>query len=749
MSGQLVNQHKTMGTLPVFMTAVSTILGAILFLKFGYSVAHVGLFGTLGIILIGHLVTVPTAMAVAEIATNQKVEGGGAYFIISRSFGLNIGGAIGIALFLSQAISVAFYVIAFTESFEPIRIWLENTYQVYLTKQMVTLSVMALLSLLILGKGADIGVKALYGVVVILFLSIIMFLLGKTDYQPNGASIFDHFKRWTSKGGVEEPDSFFKVFTIIFPAFTGIAAGLGLSGDLKDPKRSIPLGTLWATIIGIVIYVLVAYKLFYSVPLEELDSDPLIMSRVAIWGPIIPIGLACATVSSALGSIMIAPRTLQAMGADGIFPKNLNTFFGKGKAKNNEPFNASIVTCLIGFVFCAIGDIEVVAEVISMFFMVTYGAICMVSFFEHFAADPSYRPTFKSHWAVSLLGGLLCLWLMFQMNLPYALVSIAFMVLIYIGISRLDKDKKGLAKLFKGVIFQISREMQLLLQKREVDDKEEHWRPFVICVSNDTFKRTSAFDMVRWMAHRYGFGTYVHYMEGFLTKESKGAAEKIRERLIAMGTEVKSKVSLNTIISPSFTSAIAQTIQLPGVSGKGNNLILFEFTDANGESASNLIDNYHMLRASNFDICMLKSSFRGFGYRNSIHIWLDASQTRNTQLVVLLGYIILGHPEWKKGDLTIYSVYRTEDEEQERERLLQMTKDGRLPISPNNIQLVQLPEGQAMSDMVNQHSAQADLTIVGLTSNQIKEQGKEVFDGYEQNGNVLFVNANRKVEIDI
>ena len=109
-------QQKTMGTWPVFLTAISTILGAILFLRFGYSIAHVGLVNTLLIILIGHMVTIPAALAVAEIATNQKVEGGGAYFMISRSFGLNIGGAIGITLFLSQAISVAFYIIAFTVS---------------------------------------------------------------------------------------------------------------------------------------------------------------------------------------------------------------------------------------------------------------------------------------------------------------------------------------------------------------------------------------------------------------------------------------------------------------------------------------------------------------------------------------------------------------------------------------------------------------------------------------------------------
>ena len=123
MSEKLSASIKTMGTLPVFMTAISTILGAILFLRFGYAVANVGLFFTLMIIVLGHAVTIPTAMAVAEIATNQKVEGGGAYYIISRSFGLNIGGAIGIALYLSQAISVAFYIIAFTVSCESLIEW--------------------------------------------------------------------------------------------------------------------------------------------------------------------------------------------------------------------------------------------------------------------------------------------------------------------------------------------------------------------------------------------------------------------------------------------------------------------------------------------------------------------------------------------------------------------------------------------------------------------------------------------------
>ena len=114
----MTGMKKGFGTAPVFFTAISTILGAILFLRFGWAVGTSGFWGVILIILLGHVVTIPTAFAISEIATNKRVEGGGEYFIISRSFGLNIGGTIGIALFFSQAISVAFYVIAFTEAFE-------------------------------------------------------------------------------------------------------------------------------------------------------------------------------------------------------------------------------------------------------------------------------------------------------------------------------------------------------------------------------------------------------------------------------------------------------------------------------------------------------------------------------------------------------------------------------------------------------------------------------------------------------
>jgi amino acid transporter len=189
-----------------------------------------------------------------------------------------------------------------------------------------------------LKKGANVGMKALYFVAAILFISLIFFFLGETKYSFDQINLADK---------VDNPKDFWVVFAIIFPAFTGLAAGLGLSGDLKNPEKSIPRGTILATLVGLIVYFAVAIKLRMSADVNVLGdlANQFIMSDVAIWGPIIPIGLACAAISSALGSVIIAPRTIQALGNDSVFPfQRLNKWFKKERTRDNEPINGAIIT---------------------------------------------------------------------------------------------------------------------------------------------------------------------------------------------------------------------------------------------------------------------------------------------------------------------------------------------------------------------------------------------------------------------
>ncbi|MFT5724994.1 MAG: solute carrier family 12 sodium/potassium/chloride transporter 2 [Bacteroidia bacterium] len=733
---ELLHSKGKFGTAPVFLTAISTILGAVMFLRFGFAVASVGFLGTLSIIVLGHLVTIPTAMSLAEIATNQKVEGGGEYYIISRSFGLTIGASIGLALYLSQAISVAFYVIAFSEAFGPVLSLLQERtgLDIAISKRILGLVSVVLLGILMYTKGAKNGMWMLYVVVAILAVSLIMFFAGTGEHVETFL--------WQA-----DKTDFFVVFAIVFPAFTGMTAGVGLSGDLKDPKKSIPQGTLFATVIGMLIYVLIAYKLAGSATPEHLLGDQLVMSKIAVWGPIIPIGLAAATISSALGSVMVAPRTLNAIAADKIIPiPRFNRIFGTIKKENGEPVNASLLTCGIAFFFVLLGDINAVAEVISMFFMVTYGAICLISLFENFASNPGYRPSFKSKWYISLIGASLCIILMFKINTIYAILAISLMVLTYYVLSQ-SRSKNDMSSIFSGVIFQISRNLHVFLQKTKQEENMDEWRPSVVAISKDSFSRHDEFDLLRWISHRKGFGMYIHHIDGYLSKETAEESKECLKRLIKLTQVSDSSVFVDTIINPSYKASITQTLQLPGVSGKENNMMLFEYYKTQQDALEEILDNFGLVKAVGYDTCILCSSQKKFGFTNEIHIWITSSDYQNANLMIYLAYIILGHPDWKNGIIKLFAIHPVAEIAAERIKLKEMIKTGRLPISANNIRIIPIMEDVTTKGVINQNSKDADLTIVGFRSELIKKTGKDFFMGYDNIGNVLFVNSQNEKEI--
>jgi len=738
------SQHK-FGTAPVFFTAISTILGAILFLRFAYSVGTVGLTGTLIIVIIGHAVTIPTAMALSEIATNIKVEGGGAYYIVSRSFGLVIGSTIGIALYLSQAISVAFYIIAFTEAFKPLFDWLFTNYifvpwisWVLHQSQTLAIPTLLLLTTIVLTKGAKLGIQTLYWVVAILTISLIAFFAGK-PVEVTSATVLP---------AIPEV-SIFTVFAIIFPAFTGIIAGVGLSGDLKDPGRSIPLGTLTATVFGMIIYVLVAFKFANSAPSELLaDTNQLVMADIAIQGWwLIPLGLAAATISSAIGSILVAPRTLQAMAKDNVFPiPGMSQWLAQGKGKSEEPFNAYVITVIIALFFVLLGKLDAVAEVISMFFMMTYGSLCSISFLQHFAADPSYRPRFKSKWYISLFGAVACFGLMFFMNSGYAFASIFFMFALYFGLDYFSTDKKSIAVIFQGVMFQISRKIQVFLQK---SDKEANksWRPSAVFLSPNTFQKLDAFNLTRWISYKYGFGTYIHHIDGYLSKQANQDAQLMKNRMIKMAQATNSEVYIDTLINKTLKGSISQVVQLPSISGTENNLLLFDHSRNNPSEIQTIVENFKLIQAANFDIGILSTSDRNFGLMKEIHVYITSSDYENANLMILLAYVISAHPDWKNGVIKVFYVFPKHSIEQEREKIRELISTGELPISDKNIEFIDRDEEVDLKSIIHQNSKDADMLVLGFLSEAIKRFGTEVFEGYDGLCNILFLTTENRKQI--
>lgn len=726
------------GTAPVFLASISTILGAIMFLRFGYAVGNVGMLGAFAIIIIGHLVTIPTALAIAEIATNRKVEGGGEYFIISRSFGVSIGGAIGIALFFSQAISVAFYMIAFAEAFRPLSGALERTLGLGFDPRFVSVPATAGLVALMLTRGANLGVKALYLVVATLAASLILFFLGSPVAGAGSAGLL---------GRVANGDDFMLVFAICFPAFTGMTAGVGLSGDLANPSRSIPLGILSATVVGMIVYVALVVKLAASAPPELLASDPLVMSRIAVWGPIIPIGLAAATLSSALGSILVAPRTLQAISADRVVPLHRATrYLSDGVGATNEPRNATIVTSVIAFVVVLLGSVDIVARVVSMFFMVTYGALCAISFLEHFAARPGYRPVFRSKWWLSLLGAGMCLLLMIQMDLLFALLALIVMSGLYFVIrSARGASGDDLGAIFHGVMTQASRYLQVRIQTFQGGD----WRPSVIMITPRTFDRAAPFRLLSWLGQRYGFATYLHYIPGYLNPATVAEARAVLPRLMESAQKKSSAVYVDTIISPSMGSALAQSLQVPGVSGMENNTVMFEFSVHDDRGVVEEVTRACELASpTGMNRIVLRHGDHFFGDRRDLHVWLTWNDYGNAALMILTSYILLGHDDWRNGEMSIFAAVPRDEVGAQTERLQAMIQDGRIPVSRKNLRILPTGAGVDFRALVERRSSTADLVVAGFTEQRLREKGVDTFLRFPSLRDVAFVSSEQRVRIE-
>ncbi|HPB85619.1 MAG TPA: amino acid permease [Paludibacteraceae bacterium] len=741
---------KKFGTSAVYFTALLTIVGAIVLLRFGYAVGSVGLWGTFILIAIGHLVTIPTALAISELATNKRVEGGGEYFIISRSFGLNIGATLGMLLYLSQTISVAFYIVAFTEAFDFLFNYLYVNFDFVLPKQVISIPAMILLSVLVLKKGANMGLKVLYIAGTLVLIALLMFFFGK---PVNGAGI-DYFSANVS---LKNSGNMFLVLAIIFPAFTGITAGVGLSGDLKNPGKSIPIGTVAATFTGLILYLLICLKFANSALPKDLVENQLIMANIAIGGKIlIPLGLAACTFTSALSSIMVGPRTLQALALDNSLPiKSTNKWLRQTRKEDNEPINASLVTCVIALVFVAFGSVDSVAQIISMFFLVTYGSLCLISFLHHFGSSPAYRPTFKSKWYISLAGFVISVWAMFQISVLYTLIAYIAIIGLYIYIERYHSDRKGFSAIFANTLFQMNRGLQIYLQnkrKRSSSDQaasEDEWRPSAICISRNTFKRDSALKLLNWISYKYGFGTYLHLIDGYYSKKTTEQAKIELDRLLS-NLDTSNQVYIDTLISPSTTSAIAQSIQTPGIAGMENNMVIFEYMKSEPENDLNdIMTNFRMVNAGGFDVCILGTSRKPILYKNGIHIWVSRFDTESTNLMILLGFIIMGHPSWKKANIKIFNICYAHEIDEIKQNMYELINSGRMPITETNIEIIERDEHISVKEIINQRSIDAGLTMIGFNENTFKVEGDfSFFEGFENIGNVLFVHSNGKKTIN-
>lgn len=470
----------------VFTPSILTIIGVVMYLRFGWMLGNVGIAASFAILTISTAITFLTGLSISALATNMRVKGGGAYFIISRSFGIEAGAAIGIPLFFSQAVAIAFYTAGFTAAFCDAMPFAANW-----DPRVVSLTTLCVL-FAIAYFSADLALKAQYVIMAAIAASIVSLALGTA---PDPASLKNAIPgvaiasdAASARFLAEHSLGFWPVFAVFFPAVTGILSGLGMSGDLKNPGRSIPLGTIAAVATGYIVYATVLLLLHrYSGGSPQmrgaLIEDQMFLAKCARWTPAVVAGIWAACLSSAIGSLLAAPRVLQALSRDGAISK----FFGRGSGPNDDPRIASLVSFAIAAAVVSIGGLNAIAGILTMFNLTVYCMLNLSAGLEELLGNPSWRPTFRVRASLPLLGATGCLAVMLMIDAGSTFVAIICIMAVFFAIKRRDiKARWGDMRL--GLAMGIARMALGKLDSSSSRDSH-NWRPILLVMSVAPLKR--------------------------------------------------------------------------------------------------------------------------------------------------------------------------------------------------------------------------------------------------------------------
>jgi hypothetical protein len=319
---------------------------------------------------------------------------------------------------------------------------------------------------------------------------------------------------------------------------------------------------------------------------------------------------------------------------------------------------------------------------------------------------------------------------------------------IYLSLRRGRKESDDLSGMVKGVLFQLTRRLQVLIQRKQAKVTGSNWRPSFISISSSSLSRLAPFDLLRWISYYHGFGAFIHYIKGPLNEETQKESKKKLDQLIQQVGESNAELYVDTIISPSFKTAVAQIVQIPGIAGMENNSILFEFNEDHPEDIPDIIDGCQFADIVDFNIMVLRSSERHFGYRKRIDIWLTPGDYSNANIMILIAYILMGHPEWKGCRITLFASFEDAGMDENVARLNQLINQGRIPISRKNIRKIPWSKDKTSYEkVVCEYSDEADLVIMGFSLKKIQKEKGAFFKKFDSIEDILFVNAGQKILI--
>ena len=687
----------------VFVPTILTILGVIMYLRLGWVVGNAGILGAIVIIGLAFGITAATGLAMSSFTTNIRIGAGGAYSIISQSLGLEVGGSVGLPLYLAQALVIALYIFGFREGWQ------------FLFPNHPSLLIDLGAFALIVGlayTSAKAAFRIQYVILGIVALSLVS--IGIAAFSAPIEYTFEDMQLWGDFLGEPPPTgdpedfagtSFWVVFAVFFPAATGIMAGLNMSGDLKNPRKAIPLGTMGAIGVAFVIYVLLAIWIATAASPQELAMNYTIMVDKAWYGEYLVLaGLLGATFSSGLASMVGAPRILQALGEHNVLPKSkwLAT-----RRDDGEPQNAVIVTALIVFAGLLLRDLNAIAPLITMFFLITYMMINVVVFFEQTLDLVSFRPLFRIPRIVSFVGMMGCLFAMFIVNPVFSLISLALVFGAYIVMARRSLDAP-FGDVRSGMFISIAE----WAAKRVWDlppMQERAWKPNLLVAVQDPDELRGSFLFVHDLAYPKGSVKLVGIQPDLTENELPGQLESLSNDFRDRG------VFANWIAleHETLTGGLTAAIQTARGAFPRPNLVFLRMPEEIGEE----IDYPYIVdKAEDENLGTLlyaPHQKAGLGRRQFVNVWLRERTSNwgismdigNLDLILLLAYKM--QRNWG-AKLRLIMVVEDEDE-----------LDNARQFVHELLTLARLPEMEVIIESDNFYefvprAPQADLNIFGM-----------------------------------
>jgi len=681
-------KQGTLGTFAgVFTPSILTILGIILFLRLGYVVGNAGLGPALLILGLANGISILTSVSLSAIATNLKVKGGGDYYLISRTLGLEFGGAIGIVLFLAQSVSIAFYCIGFGEV-------LAATIPLPSGAAPQIIAAIAVSFLFIFAwLGADWATRFQYVVMGILTAAIASFFIGGLIKWDTTQLI----QNWAPSG---MHINFWALFAIFFPAVTGFTQGVSMSGDLKDPGKSLPRGTFSAVGLSIAVYFAAAVLMAAGLTTDTLIGDYTAMKRVAYIDFLVTAGVIAATLSSAMASFLGAPRILQSLAGDRIFP--LLNLFARGSGPSENPRRGVLLSAAIAFATIGLGKLNLIAPVVSMFFLISYGLLNYATYYEARSASPSFRPRFRyfNKW-LSLAGGLTCLGAMLAIDLGAGVIAISILMAIYqylkrtVGVPRWADGRRSYH-------LQVIREH--LLSAADEPEHSRYWRPQILAFSKDSQTRSHMLEFSSWLEGRSGLTTVVRILEGqgLEMLRRKAEAELQLQQDIAKN---KSKAFPLAIVAPDLPTGIQSLIQSYGIGSLKANTILLNWHEHRPKQTISLYDqglglNLRAAFLQGCNIILLDAKpdkwdalvkVVGKDLRIDVWWWGDAT----SRLMLLLAYLMTRIEKWSDAKIRLLAAATDDESPPTAEGLQKMLDDARIEAEPL---VIENPEADTIAE---------------------------------------------------